>query len=312
MKNNLNACRLILLILLCIGWAGATTLRAQDAREVPEHEIKARAEIQRLAGSSKVEDRSEAVARLIALYMDYRLLWTLMNDTDPGVRVMAIGSLTPLTCTTGIDQPLSAELAQKMATMLEKEVTPARISAAFASGHVKEYEAGLVLTSARTLNHLHRHYPLGRSPADYALWQDGVLKPLLLALHERRGETSDGVDSFVYGLVNAFSTPATLKEVLSVTMQRLDDPALPPQRLLRTVEVLWSHPLLGRGRPLHLLLLTQLAPRLAALKPRTLGPMKDGLEKEQAARLFNEIVEVMQTAREELAPAPQPARTAEK
>ena len=128
-----------LLLAVVFAMVGAQLMRGQAAREMPEHEIKARTEIWRLATSSSMADRRSAVEQLADTYMDYPLLWQLMNDADPGVRSMAISALTATSCTTVDAQPLSTELAQKMAAMLEKEVTPERIRAAFQPGHVKDH-----------------------------------------------------------------------------------------------------------------------------------------------------------------------------
>lgn len=127
-----------LLLALLLGMGGVQLMRGQAVREMTEQEIKARAEIWRLATSSSMADRRSAVEQLADTYMNYALLWQLMNDADPGVRLMAIGAMTSESCTAHADRPLSAELAQKMAAMLEKEVTPERIRAAFETGHVKD------------------------------------------------------------------------------------------------------------------------------------------------------------------------------
>lgn len=323
MKNTLDAPRLLLLMLLGIGGAGSA-LQAQTpsapapasfqsqgeaAIEMPEHEIKARAEIWRLAASSSVADRRSAVEQLAASYMDYPLLWQLMNDPGPGVRSMAISALTAPSCTTVDAQPLSTGLAQKMAAMLEKEVTPERIRAAFEPGHVKDYESGLITTAAETLNHLYRYHARLKSPAEYTAWQRRVLKPLFLAA-AGGGTTSESLRACAMDLFTTLIETSLLQEALPVVLQKLDDPALPAPWRLPTLETLWQHPQLGNDKPLNALLLAQLAPRLEALRPRILGPMQDGQDKEQAARLLNEIAEVIQTTRAKL--GPQPATAAPK
>ena len=296
----------LLLIVLLAGISAA--LRARDVKDMPEHEIKGRAEILRLASSSSVEDRLSAVEQLAACYMDYSLLWKLMNDADPGVRGMAVSAMTALSCTTVDAQPLSPELAQKMADMLEKDVTPERISAAFVPGAGKDAAVGRTTTSAVTLNHLHRYYLLKQSPAGYAAWQRRVLRPLFLTA-AGSGTSSGSLHACAMELFATLSDTSLLLEALPVLVQKLDDPALPATWLLPTLEALWQHPLLGHDRPLNVLLLAQLSPRLEALRPRILGPMQEGQDKEQAARLINEIAEVIQYAREKL--GPQPARSAE-
>jgi hypothetical protein len=249
------------------------------------------------------------VEQLAAYYMDYSLLWKLMNDADPGVRGMAISAMTWRTCTTVEDQPLSPELAQKMADLLEKDVTPERISAAFAPGPGKDGAVGRTTTSAITLNHLYRYYSLKQSPAGYAAWQRRVLRPLFLAA-DGSGTSSESLHACAMELFATFSDTSLLMEALPVLLQKLDDPALPAPRLLPTLEALWHHPLLGHDKPLNILLLAQLSPRLEALRPRILGPMQEGQDRQQAARILNEIAEVIQYAREKL--GPQPARSAEK
>jgi hypothetical protein len=226
-----------------------------------------------------------------------------MNDPAPGVRSMAISALTAPSCTTVDAQPLSTELAQKMAAMLEKEVTPERIRAAFEPGHVKDYESGLITIAAETLNHLYRYHARLKSPAEYTAWQRRVLRPLFLAA-AGGGTTSESLHACAMDLFTTLIETSLLQEALPVVLQKLDDPALPAQWRLPTLETLWQHPQLGNDKPLNALLLAQLAPRLEALRPRILGPMQDGQDKEQAARLLNEIAEVIQTTRAKLGPQP--------
>lgn len=296
--------RLLLALLLAMG--SIQFMHGQAAREMPEHEKKERAEMQRLAASTRVEDRLKAVDQMAAFVMDYALLWQLMNDADPGVRIRAIGAMTSESCTARADRPLSAELAQKMAAMLEKEVTPQRIRTAFETGHVKDYESGLVNTAAETLNHLYLYHPLQQSPADYAGWQRRVLRPLFLAAAGGQSAFSEQRHACMMSVLRLLREPELLSETLPVLMQKLDAPDIPSPALLETLRVLWSyHDLLSHDRPLHLLLLTHIAPRLHSLRTRIQAPMKDGQDKEQAALLLGYYAEAVQMAGKKL-PAPPP------
>lgn len=294
------------LVALLIAMGGAPLIRGQDASLIAEREKNERAETQRLAASTRVKDRLEAVDQMAAFVMDYALLWQLMNDADPGVRLMAIGAMTSPSCTARADRPLSAELAQKMAAMLEKEVTPERIRAAFEPGHVKDYESGLITTAAETLNHLYLHEPLQQSPAAYAGWQHRVPRPLFLAAAGGKGPFSAQLHACMMNVLRLLREPALLSEAVPVLMQKLDATDIPPPALLETLRLLWSyHDLLSHDRPLHLMLLTHIAPRLESLRTRILDPMLDGQDKQQAALLLGYYAEAIQTAGKKL-PAPPP------
>jgi hypothetical protein len=294
----------LLAVLFAMG--GATLLHGQGVREMTDAEKSERAEIQRQAASTRAEDRCTAVEKLACLYMDYSLLWQLMNDADPGVRETAISAMTSPSCTAVADRPLSPALAQKMAAMLEQEVTPERIRTAFAPGPQRDAAATLATSSAITLHHLQQYESLMKSPADCHAWQQRVLAPLFQAAASS-SPPAVSMHLCTLNLLPLFTDPALLQQALPVILQKLDDPALPAPWLLPTLEALWSHPLLGHDRPLHLLLLVQLAPRLPPLRTRILAPMKNGQAREQAARLIDEIAAAIRTAYEKIPPAPTPA-----
>lgn len=302
MRKHFKSTHLLLALLLAMG--GVRLMRGEDVNPIAEHEKKERAETRRLAASTRAEDRLEAVDKMAAFAMDYALLWQLMNDTDPGVRLMAIGAMTSESCTTRADRPLSAELSQKMAAMLEKEVTPERIRAAFEPGHVKNYESGLITTTAETLNQLYLYEPLRQSPATYAGWQRRVLRPLLLAAAGGQGAFSEQRHACMMNVLRLLGDPGLLSDALPVVMQKLDLPDVPSPVLLETLRLLWSyHDMLSHDRPLHLMLLTHIAPRLESLRSRILAPMKDGQDKEQAALLLGYYAEAIQAAGNRM-PAP--------
>ena len=322
MRKHFKARSFLLAFLLPMGVI--QPMCGQDVQQSAEHEKKERAEIQRLADSSRMEDRLSAVQQLAWAHMDYALLWQLMNDADKGVRLMAIGAMTSPSCTALADKPLSAELAQKMAAMLEKEVMPERIAAAFAPGPVKNDETGLITTAAETLNHLFLYEPLQQSPAAYAGWQHRVPRQIFLAASaaDGKGPFSEQLYACRVSALRLLTEPALLSSTLPQLMQKLDSPDTPPQVLLETLRLLWSyHALLSHDRPLHLLLLMQIAPRLDSLRTRILAPMKDGQDKEQAALLLGYYQEAIETARKKLptpsqpppqtapTPAPTPAQT---
>lgn len=312
MRKHFKARSFLLAFLLPMGVI--QPMCGQDVQQSAEHEKKERAEIQRLAGSSRMEDRLSAVQQLAWAHMDYALLWQLMNDADKGVRLMAIGAMTSPSCTALADKPLSAELAQKMAAMLEKEVTPERIAAAFAPGPVKNDETGLITTAAETLNHLFLYEPLQQSPAAYAGWQRRVPRQIFLAASaaDGKGPFSEQLYACRVSALRLLTEPALLSSTLPQLMQKLDSPDTPPQVLLETLRLLWSHhDLLSDGRPCHLLLLAQVAPRLDSLRTRILAPMKDGQDKEQAALLLGYYQEAIETARKKLpTPSHPPPKTA--
>ncbi|OYW73030.1 MAG: hypothetical protein B7Z37_23175 [Verrucomicrobia bacterium 12-59-8] len=310
MRKHFKYTHLLLALLLAIG--GVQLMRGQDVREMPEAEKKERAETQRLAASTRVEDRLEAMDKMEAFVMDYALLWQLMNDTDPSVRLRAIGAMTSESCTVHPDRQLSAELAQKMTALLEKEVTPEHIRTAFEPGRVKDYESGQITIAAETLNHLYLYHPAQQSPAGYADWQRRVLKPLFLAAAAGgQGPFSEQLHACMMNVLRLHRGPTLLSETLPVLMQKLDSPDIPSPALLETLRVLWSyHDLLSHDRPLHLMLLTQIAPRLDSLRSRILDPMKDGQDKEQAALLLGYYTEAIQTAGKRLPASPrQPQAT---
>ena len=290
--------QLLILLLAC----SSPALRAQDVTDMAAQLKKGRAEIQQLAASTEAKDRLSAIDHLGFLEMDYSLLWKLMNDPDRDVRAKAISFLDVRSCTTQERQPLSAELAQTMATMLEHEVTQEHIRAAFAPGKVKDDNANLALPSALALDYLYRYHSLKQSPTDYSAWQRRVLRQLFLAATSS-GTFSASRHACALNVLSTLSDTALLAEALPVILQKLDDPAIPSPLLLPTLEALWSHPLLGHGQALNLLLLVQLAPRLESLRPRILAPMPEGQDKVQAARLIKEIAEVIQTAGKKM-PAP--------
>lgn len=304
-----------LLLVMLFACGGSRLSQAQGSRQMSDDEVKGRAEISRLATSSNAEDRLSAALHLAYMYMDYALLWQLMNDPDKGVRLTAIGAMTSPSCTTQADKPLTAELAQKMAAMLEKEVTRGRIAAAFAPGRVKDYESGLITTAAETLNHLYLYQPVQQSPAQYAAWQRRVPRPLFqTAAQSLRGRESapDAVHLHAC-MMNAFRLlhdPGLLAEALPVVMERLDAPATPDACLLSTLQVLWGNPWLGPEKPLHGLLLAALAPRLELLKARILHATPEAQYKEAATLIMRTYAEAIETARKMLpAPPLQPQTT---
>jgi hypothetical protein len=195
-----------------------------------------------------------------------------------------------------------------MITMLEKEVMPERISAVFEPGHVKELPAGLAVCSALTLNHLYAHHYFTDGAYDFLLWQRCVLQPIGIAVGRQSREMTDGLEGLMGDFYNAINDPTALMEVLCAMMQGLDDPGLPPNRVEFTLRMLWRHPLLGKDKPLNLMLLSQLSPRLEHLAQRMLGQMREGPGKEYAQQLIHEINEAVVAAREKLAaPAPKAA-----
>ncbi len=300
MRPALKKLHLVLLVLFSLSFS----LHAQSEKEQwTAHLEKELAETRRLAASTAIKDRMQALLRLNELNdMDYDLLWKLMNDTDMEVRIAAIGALRFYFCTTPVPPPLPAALAQKMVAMLEKEVAQKRIKDAFEPGHVKELPACLVLSSALTLNHLYEYHFFTGVAYDYSLWQQRVLQPLGFAMGSQSRDMDEGLEGgFMGDLYNAISDPAALMEVLHASMKSLDDPSLPPDRLQERLRVLWSHPLLGKDGPLNLMLVAQLSPRLGQLVPRILSPMKEGFNKQHTERFMNEITEAVLTAREKLA-----------
>ena len=309
MRPTLHHLLLPLIVLLAILTAPLRMPAAEDSRE----EITKRRwqETLRLAVSSAPKDRILAVVRLDSLHdMDYELLWKLMNDSDTEVRIAAIQELRLYYFTKQSAPQVPAALAQKMIAMLEKEVTPERISAAFAPGHVKELPAGLAVISALTLNHIYEHHFFAGRAYDYLLWQMRVLLPLGIAMGRQSRDMTAGLEGLMGDLYDAINDPTALMEVLRAMMQGLDDPGLPPDGVQFRLRMLWSHRLLGRDGPLNLMLVAQLSPRLEKLTQRILGPMREGSKKEYAEQLINEITAAVLAAQEKL--TLQPAKAVEK
>ncbi len=292
-----NHLRMLPFAMVCfIACSGALCAQAQERRQTP-YEINERSETQRLARSSKEGEREHAVDRLAHSYMDYSLLWQLMNDTAPRVRAKAIRELRAHFTTAVEDRPLSAELAQKMAALFETALTPESIYSAYEPGRINDMEADLVTASALSLDYLYQNAPLAKSPADHAAWQQRVLGPVFFATAGGSGsETTANRHTCLLELFRALSEPTLLKQALPVLLQKLEDPALSSLSLRASLQVLWGHPLLGHGRPLHRMLLTQIAPRLESLHLRILGHMPAGEEKLQATLLFGDIAEAIRTA----------------
>ncbi len=278
---------------------GGLKLRAQSEGDLMIAKDKQeRAETLRLAGSSSVADRNLAIRRLCIWDKDYELLWRLMNDADPTVRLNAIDAISSATHKVAVN--LTTELAQKMAPLLEKEVTQERIDAAFKPGQIQNEAASLVVCSTLALDLLYAEYPQLRKPrADGARWQDVGLHPLMVKLAAARRETSDFLDHRYLEMLQRIEDAGLLVLELETLAETLDDEKLPSSRLLTTVETLWrAHPLLGENKPLYLLLLAQLSPRLKSLRPRILGPMPEGPDKAWAADFLDHIATDIQSARE--------------
>jgi hypothetical protein len=306
----MNPSRLLCTRVPLFAFAFLITCSSTALQGQAEEEEQARAQTLRLAGSSKAEDRELAVKRLRAIGMDFPLLWKLMNDAAPSVRLHAIDGITHFGCTVVVD--MTPELAQKMILMLEQEVTQEHIDTAFNSGQIQDAAASLVACSMLALDTLYAGHPqFLKARADGARWQDVALHPLIVKLAAARRETSDFVDFRYLRMVQHIEDVGLLMIELKTLGETLDDEKLPSSRLLATVETLWrDHPLLGEGSPMNLQLLEQLAPRLKSLKLRILGPMTEGPDKEHAADLLDYIAQFIQMAREKF--TLQPARAAGK
>ena len=298
-----------LIVLLAIFTA---PLRMPAAEESREEITKQRwQETLRLAASDTPKDRIMAVMRLDSLHaMDYELLWKLMSDTDTEVRIAAIQELRLYYFTKQSALRVPAALAQKMIAMLEKEVTPERISAAFAPGHDRELPAALAISSAVTLNHIYQDHFFTGCTYDYLLWQRSVLQPLGINMCRQSREMTEGLEGLMGDFYNSINDPTTLMQVLRALMQGLDDPDLPPDRIQFRLRMLWSHHLLGKDEPLNLMLVAELSPRLEKLMQRILGPMREGTQKEYAEQLINEITAAVVAAQKKL--TLQPAKALEK
>lgn len=285
-------------------------VRAQSENEQwTAHEKKQLAMTRQLAASSDPKDRLRALNILFShegsqhALRDFELHLKLMNDSDTMVRLVAIGVVTEYyqEYTPAIN--LTEEMAEKMTALLEKEVTPERISAVFAPGHVEELPSALVLNSALSLNHLYAHHFIKGSAYDYISWQRRVLQPLVVILATRNREMPDAVTSFNFELFRAISAPTILMEVLSVLMGSMDSPGFPNERIEETLSSLWDIPqLLSKGGALHPLLVAQLAPRLEALTPRMLGPARKYHRERYTEQFIHEITEEVAVARARLAP----------
>lgn len=304
---------LILFLHASCGWSA---LRAQtsatpadeadrEQKQTQQMEKKERAETWRLATSSKPEDRIEATERLSYLFMDYDLLWKLMNDPQPGVHVAAIFALSNISCT--VNTPLSLEMAQKMAAFLEKKVTEERIKTAFEGGK-NGYEINLVCGSALGLDLLFQSHPLKGTPSNYKSWQESVPKYLVLCLSHLRNDKDGGDDPLMYEMLKLIRDPGLLSEALPWALESLDD--RPAARQLAALQALWAHPLLGEYKPMNLVLLKELAPVWESVRDHILHNIPNENDKMQASLLLNRINEAFAQARKQL--GAQPARNAKK
>ena len=309
MSLSFKQLRLLLIVLLA---AITAPLRSEPTKEMAALEKRNLAETLRLAASSSPEDRLYALTRLYELHdMAYcDLLWKLMHDSDMEVRIAAIGQ---------VDQyynfkqgpHLPKELAQKMAAMLEKEVTPERIAAAFAPGQVKTLPASLVITSALSLNHLYRYHHFSGCIDDYRAWQQITVQPLAVLLATRIGDIHPALFYRQIDLLNAITDPAVLMELLSVTLKSMDSPNFPAEGLQQALIHLWHHHrLLGKDEPLNLMLVAQLSPRMEKLAQRIRGAIRAPSKQEYAEQLISEITAAIVAAREKL--TLQPAKAVEK
>lgn len=295
--------------LACLITCGTAALRAQSEQEQKtDSEKKARAEALRRAASSDVNDRIVAAYSQGYAFIDYEMLYQLMDDPDFQVRSIAIEQLPMVILLAPKPQPLPVELAQKIARRIEKEVTQQRIDAAFAPGPFQEHPAAVVLHSVVTLNYLYEHYDFPGSSEDYARWQRRVALPLSIAMLTRSHPSPAKLDSLVHDtlgdLTNAVSDPAALTELQAVAMKNLDAPSLPWNRLLETLYALWHHHLLGKDHPLNPLLLSELSPRLETLRPRFLSGLPQVPEMKYAADMMSEITAAVLAFRQKTAPPP--------
>ncbi|OYW71082.1 MAG: hypothetical protein B7Z37_28735 [Verrucomicrobia bacterium 12-59-8] len=297
------------LLLIALSMVSHPVRAQSENEERAAHEKKQLAKTRQLAASSDPKDRLRALNTLFfhdnlhPVLRDFDLHLKLMNDPDMEVRLVAIGVVLEYYQDFPPAINLPEEMAEKMTALLEKEVTPERISAVFAPGHVEELPSALVLSSAVSLNHLYAYHFIKGSAHDYIFWQRRVLQPLAVILATRNRELSDDASGFHYYLLSAISDPTILMEVLSVLMGSMDSPDFPPERLEETLSTLWNlPPLLGKDGPLHPLLVAQLAPRLEALAPRMLNAARKHHQERHTEQFINEITEAVQTARERLAP----------
>ncbi len=301
MSHSFKQLRLLLIVLLA---AITAPLRSEPTKEMAALEKRNLAETLRLAASSSPEDRLYALTRLYELHdmAYYDLLWKLMNDSDMEVRIAAIGQVEQYYNFRPEGPNLPKELAQKMAAMLEKEVTPERIAATFAPGQVKELPANLVITSAVSLNHLYRYHHFSGSMDDYRAWQQSTVQPLAVLLATRIGEIPPVLFCLQIDLLNAITDPAMLMGLLSVTLKSMDSPDFPAEGLQEALNDLWCHHrMLGKDQPLNLMLVAQLSPRLEKLAQRIRGAIREPSMKAYAEQLIQEITEAVVAAREKLA-----------
>lgn len=304
MSLSFQQLRLVLIFLLA---AITAPLHSEPTKEMADLEKRDLAETLRLAASSRPEDRLYALTRLYELHdmAYYDLLWKLMNDRDLEVRIAAIGEVEEYYNFRQGRTNLPKELAQKMAAMLEKEVTPERIAAAFAPGQIKTLPASLVITSAVSLNHLYRYHHFSGCIDDYRAWQQCTVQPLAVLLATRLGDIHPALFYCQIDLLNAITDPAMLMELLSVTLKSMDSPDFPAKELEGALANLWHHHrMLGKDRPLNLMLVAQLSPRMEKLAQRIRGTIREPSKHSYAEQLIHEITEAITAAREKLAPQP--------
>jgi len=291
--------------LACLITGSSALLTAQTPEKQPSaHEKMPRAEILRLVGSSKPDDRIAAAEVMASEGMDYDLFWKLMNDKDPEVRQWVIYALDNFCSEKQSDIPI--EMARKMAALMEKEVTEERIRAAFDgskdSKKAEDNDLGLLYASALCLSRLYQTTALIRTPEAYASWQEHVLRSLVFNLVSDRDHQGDAPEEYLYVLLALINDPEVLTHALQLTLENLDD--LPTSRQLTALEELWGHPLLGAGKPMNLILLQELAPFWESVRDHILRNLKDKALKERTMALLTHIDTALTQARQQLGEEP--------
>jgi hypothetical protein len=309
MKTSRKTLPLFLVWLVMGGLAALCAQDAPDAAKEAEFKNKVHAETLRLMASTLPEDRVLAAGRLGGLYddMNYALLWKLMNDADPAVRLEAISVLTQFTCT--MRYHISFELAQKMAAMLEQEVTPERIAAAQAAvqPEVKIRQIRLVTHSAMALLWLHGEHPLkSKYPPQSFGWYDQMIVSLFNDLAPHLDDVAGRYDALVYELLRQIGEPTALQSALHLTLENLKIADITAERQMTALDAFWSNGLLGENKPMNLLLLKELNPVWEPVKAHLLSHANETSDQQSAVYDVNRIDAAYAEARQQLAPQPTP------
>lgn len=262
-----------------------------------------RADIQRLAASPLAKDRISAAWEMVSTGIDPDLYQKLLHDPEHDVSESALDEL--VAACHEKPSPISPEEARKMAALLEPEAAKERITTLY-EGDPTQAEHRIYMTcyAALALNQLYRQHALLPSTSSYGYWQEEVLRSLVIYTASDYRDPAGQHDEQVLEVFRAINDPATLVYTVELLREypNLDD--ISAARQLYYLEELWTHPLLGEGRPMNPVLLQQLGPIWEPMRDHILRNTKEKHAKEQSTQLLPRIDAAFAKTRKALASAP--------